>query len=296
MAEADPFIEDVAAVESALDNAESFLSMNPGWVLANLDCLDPTFIDKDGDGYNGCGEDCDDENPSIYPNAPEFCDGITTDCLNVWYGADELRFIERDKDGDGAVECEIVDGGWLSDGNPISGDCDDTDSSSTAREYDLEVNSAIDERYHLEKSTQFACDYLNKAYSIFGSWTMAAASYNMGMNGLKRTIEKQKTKNYYNLHLNSETSRYIFRILAIKEIIENPIIYGFIYDEEDLYHPIPVRNFSVDTGIVDLSKFAKTFNINYKILKIHNSWLRQNHLINRSRKKYFIEIPEEGYY
>ena len=82
----------------------------------------------------------------------------------------------------------------------------------------------------------------------------------------------------------------------MKEIIENPIKYGFIFDETDLYNTIPIRNISVDTPIVNLSKFAKKLNINYKILKIHNSWLRQNHLNNRSRKKYNIEIPLEGYY
>ena len=90
----------------------------------------------------------------------------------------------------------------------------------TAKEYDLEVNASIDERYHLEKSTQAACDYLNKAFDKFGSWTMAAASYNMGQNGAIRSVNKQGTDNYYNLHLNSETSRYIFRIIAVKEIIE----------------------------------------------------------------------------
>ena len=167
---------------------------------------------------------------------------------------------------------------------------------NTGLEMGLEINSNVDERYNLSLSTKIASKYLKKAKKKFGTWTLAAASYNRGISGIQKNLNFQEVDNYFDLRLGSESSRYIFRILAIKEIIENPIIYGFIYDEEDLYHPIPVRNFSVDTGIVDLSKFAKTFNINYKILKIHNSWLRQNHLNNRSRKKYFIEIPEEGYY
>ena len=107
-------------------------------------------------------------------------------------------------------------------------------------------------------------------------------------------IKKIMGINYFDLRLGSESSRYIFRILAMKEIIENPIKYGFIFDETDLYNTIPIRNISVDTPIVNLSKFAKKLNINYKILKIHNSWLRQNHLNNRSRKKYNIEIPLDG--
>lgn len=162
---------------------------------------------------------------------------------------------------------------------------------STAREYDLEVNSAIDERYHLEKSTQFACDYLNEAYSIFGSWTMAAASYNMGMNGLKRTIEKQKTKNYYNLHLNSETSRYIFRILAVKEIMENAKDYGFVYRTSDLYNMIEYRIIHVDSTIADLYAFAKQQGVNYKLLKQMNPWLLKSTLPDESRKRYEIKIP-----
>ena len=108
----------------------------------------------------------------------------------------------------------------------------------TAREYGLEVNYAIDERYNLRKSTEAACKYLQKAYDEFGSWTMAAASYNMGINGVKRKMQKQETNNYFNLHLNDETSRYIFRIIVIKEIMENPRKYGFVFRKSDLYFSI----------------------------------------------------------
>jgi len=166
----------------------------------------------------------------------------------------------------------------------------------TAKEYGLEVNSNVDERYHLEKSTRVACAYLKRAKERLGSWTLAAASYNRGMNGIDRLLSKQLSKNYYDLLLNSETSRYVFRILAVKEIMSNPRAYGFIFDAEDLYQPIPVRKIGLDTAIGNIAQFAKEQSINYKILKIHNPWLIQNHLNNRSRKFYEISIPESGSY
>lgn len=166
----------------------------------------------------------------------------------------------------------------------------------TAREYGLEVNSNVDERYHIEKSTRVACAYLKKAKKRLGSWTLAAASYNRGMYGTDRLLEKQITDNYYDLLLNNETSRYVFRILAVKEIMSNPQRYGFIYDEEDLYQPIPIKKIGLDTAITNIAEFAKAQSVNYKIIKIHNPWLIQNHLNNKSRKYYEIEIPEEGSY
>ena len=166
----------------------------------------------------------------------------------------------------------------------------------TAKEYGLEVNSNVDERYHIEKSTRVACTYLKKAKERLGSWTLAAASYNRGMYGTDRLLSKQLSDNYYDLLLNSETSRYVFRILAVKEIMSNPRAYGFIFDTEDLYQPIPIRKIGLDTAIGNIAQFAKEQSINYKILKIHNPWLIQNHLNNRSRKYYEISVPETGSY
>ena len=167
---------------------------------------------------------------------------------------------------------------------------------STAREYGLEVNSNVDERYHIEKSTRVACTYLKKAKKRFGSWTLAAASYNRGIFGIDRLLKKQITDNYYDLLLNTETSRYIFRILAVKEIMSNPQRYGYIYKPEDLYQQIPVRKIGLDTAINNIARFAKDQSVNYKIIKIHNPWLIQNHLNNKSRKYYEIAIPEKGIY
>lgn len=164
----------------------------------------------------------------------------------------------------------------------------------TAREYGLEVNYAIDERYHLIKSTEAACKYLQKAYDKFGSWTMAAASYNMGINGVQRQVKKQNTNNYFNLYLNDETSRYVFRIIVIKEIMENPRKYGFVFRQNDLYSYPSVKQIRVDSTINNLYSFAQENDINYKILKRFNPWLRTSKLPDESRRVYYIDIPEKS--
>ena len=164
----------------------------------------------------------------------------------------------------------------------------------TAREYGLEVNYAIDERYHLIKSTEAACKYLQKAYDKFGSWTMAAASYNMGINGVQRQVKKQNTNNYFNLYLNDETSRYVFRIIVIKEIMENARKYGFVFRQNDLYSYPSVKQIRVDSTINNLYSFAQENDINYKILKRFNPWLRTSKLPDESRRVYYIDIPEKS--
>ncbi|MHA7843469.1 MAG: lytic transglycosylase domain-containing protein [Winogradskyella sp.] len=168
--------------------------------------------------------------------------------------------------------------------------------SATGRENGLEVNANVDERYNLEMATEVACKYLKKAKEQLGSWTLAAAAYNAGNAGISRRLEEQGVSNYYDLLLGEETGRYMFRIVALKEILNNPSKYGFNFNKSDLYKYIPTYKVEVDTAVTDFSKFAKQFGINYKILKIHNPWLREGHLNNRSRKLYHIEIPKEGYY
>jgi len=165
----------------------------------------------------------------------------------------------------------------------------------TAKEKGMEVNDMVDERYHLEKSTEAACKYLLDAKSKFGNWTLAAASYNGGMTGVTKQIEMQQVTNYYDLLLNEETSRYVFRILALKEIMQNPDKFGFDVQLNELYVNLPSKLISVDTSITDLASFAKSQGINYKILKIHNPWLRDKKLLNTNRKRYEIEIPLSGY-
>ena len=165
----------------------------------------------------------------------------------------------------------------------------------TAKERGMEVNDYVDERYHLEKSTEAACKYLLVAKNKFGSWTLAAASYNGGMNGVNRKIEEQQVSNYYDLLLTEETSRYMFRILALKEIMQNTGKYGYTLFPNELYNNIPTKKIEVDSTINDLATFALQQGINYKILKIHNPWLRDRKLVNPSKRKYEIEIPLEGY-
>ena len=167
---------------------------------------------------------------------------------------------------------------------------------TTGRENGLEINSNVDERYHLEKATEVACKYLLRSKKNLGSWTLAAAAYNAGNAGVSRRLKEQGVSNYYDLLLGEETGRYLFRIVALKEILNHPKKYGFNFTTEDLYKTIPTYKVEVDTVVTDFTKFAKRFGINYKILKIHNPWLREPKLNNASRKKYFIEIPKEGYY
>jgi len=167
---------------------------------------------------------------------------------------------------------------------------------TTGRENGLEINSNVDERYNLEMATEVACKYLLKSKERFGSWTLAAAAYNAGNAGVARRLEDQNVSDYYDLLLGEETGRYVFRIVALKEILSNPSKYGFNFQEKDLYEMVPTYKVEVDTAVTDFPKFAEHFGINYKILKIHNPWLREKHLNNKSRKQYFIEIPEKGYY
>ncbi|MFD1064231.1 lytic transglycosylase domain-containing protein [Winogradskyella litorisediminis] len=167
---------------------------------------------------------------------------------------------------------------------------------ATGRENGLEINNNVDERYNLEKSTEVACKYLKEAYDRFGNWTLAAASYNAGKAGIGNRLKEQNVSDYYDLLLGEETGRYMFRIVALKEILNNPKKYGFNFTDDDLYKPVPTTKVEVDTAVTDFTQFAEKFGINYKILKIHNPWLREPHLNNKSRKLYEIEIPKEGYY
>jgi membrane-bound lytic murein transglycosylase D len=165
----------------------------------------------------------------------------------------------------------------------------------TAKERGMEVNDNVDQRYDLVKSTEAACRYFLSAKAKFGSWTLVAASYNGGMTGVNKQIDIQKVSNYYDLLLTEETSRYVFRILALKEIMKNPVKYEFNILPGDMYEILPTKKIEIDSSITDLAEFAKGQGINYKILKIHNPWLRETKLINDTGKKYQIEIPLKGY-
>jgi len=161
----------------------------------------------------------------------------------------------------------------------------------TGRELGLEVNGHVDERYHVEKATAAACKYLLDARRRFGSWTLAAAAYNMGNAGINRQLENQKVNDYYDLHLNEETSRYLFRILAVKQIFADPKASGFHFREKDLYPPLEFITIRVDTTITDLPAFALQQGTTFKKLRLLNPWMRNTELPNRSRKVYEVKLP-----
>ena len=167
---------------------------------------------------------------------------------------------------------------------------------STGKEYGMEINSNVDERYHLKLSTHLACQYLLKAKEKLGSWTLAAASYNAGISGIASELNRQLVSDYYDLLLGEETGRYLFRIVALKEIMTHPKKYGFNFEDKDLYAYAPTYEVEVDTAVSDFVKFAKNFGLNYKQFKLHNPWLRDDFLNNKSRKKYLIELPKKDYY
>ncbi|WP_369048642.1 lytic transglycosylase domain-containing protein [Tenacibaculum sp. UWU-22] len=165
---------------------------------------------------------------------------------------------------------------------------------STAKEkrFGLEVNKNVDERYNIEKSTKAAAIYLKTAKEKFGSWTLAAASYNAGMGRVSKRLTDQQVTNYYDALLPDETERYVLRIVALKEIMSNPEKYGFVFDQEDLYTLKPTYTITIDKPIANLASFAKEHGITYKELKRYNPWLRENKLNNKSRKLYKIKIPK----
>ncbi|MCC9167299.1 lytic transglycosylase domain-containing protein [Pontibacter harenae] len=164
--------------------------------------------------------------------------------------------------------------------------------SDTARGYGMVVNEEVDERFHVEKATLAACRYLKTAKKRFGSWTNAAASYNRGMAGLDRALEKQGVSSYYDLYLNDETSRYMFRIMALKEILGNPQKYGFNHLEEHGYKVLPTRQVIVTSTIPDLPAYAQEQGTNYKTLRLYNPWIKDYKLTVGQGKEYVLHLPE----
>ncbi len=165
----------------------------------------------------------------------------------------------------------------------------------TAKDYGLEINKEVDERYHVEKSTQAACEYLLDSYKKFGNWTLTAAAYNAGNNGVRRFMDKQKAASYYDLLLSEETSRYVYRILAMKLIFDMPSNYGFYVSEAELYVPIPTHTVVINGAVESWADFSKQHGISYKILKYFNPWLRDADLKNRKKKEYHILIPDSPF-
>lgn len=165
----------------------------------------------------------------------------------------------------------------------------------TAQQYGLEVNAEVDERYHVRKSTEAACRYLKAAHRKYGSWALAAASYNLGQAGLDKQLGLQKQGSYHDLLLPEETARYVYRILAMKEIIRDPERYGFHLRKKDLYPPYSTRTLEVKGPVADLAGLALEQNTDYKTLKLLNPWLRDTKLTNREGRTYVLLLPAEGF-
>lgn len=166
---------------------------------------------------------------------------------------------------------------------------------ATAKEFGLEVNDEVDERYNVEKSTKAACKYFKQAYAKYGDWMSVSAAYNAGQGRISSQLDKQLADHAMDLWLTEETSRYMFRLLAAKEVFNNPQAFGFLLKQEHLYPVIPFTEVTVTTGIEDLTDFAKKQGITYAQLRDANPWLRGRTLKNRTGKKYVIRIPtQEG--
>ncbi len=165
----------------------------------------------------------------------------------------------------------------------------------TARDYGLEVSGEVDERYHIEKSTHAACAYLHESYKKYGSWTLVAATYNAGRSFVGRQLDRQQETEYYDLLLGEETGRYVFRILALKLVMENPQKYGFDVQEDEQYSVWNTKTVSISGPVANFADFAQEHQTNYKILKMLNPWLRESYLTNKSGKTYGIKLPAEGF-
>jgi hypothetical protein len=165
----------------------------------------------------------------------------------------------------------------------------------TAKEYGLEINSEIDERYHIEKATRAACAYLKKAYGKYGSWAMAAASYNVGHSNLDRQIARQKQTLYYDLLLPEETGRYVFRAVAFKMVMSRPALYGVHVNSDHLFAPLQWDDANISGAVESWADFAAVHGTNYKIFKYFNPWLRDTGLANAAKKTYVVKIPKKGF-
>lgn len=162
---------------------------------------------------------------------------------------------------------------------------------ATGKEYGLIINREVDERLNIDKSTVAACEYLQDANERFNDWLLTAASYNRGVGGISRDLEMQQVKSYFDLHLNNETSRYVFRIFALKLILENPEAYGFYPDDLELYDPIRTNTVKVNSSIEDLIAWAKDHNSNYHMIKVLNPWLISDKLTVKKNQEYSIQLP-----
>ncbi|MEZ5083929.1 MAG: lytic transglycosylase domain-containing protein [Bacteroidales bacterium] len=212
-------------------------------------------------------------------------------CSNRWFPVIE-PILKENNIPDDFKYLALIESGFLNVKSPRGAAGFWQFMEKTAKEYKLEVNDYVDERYNLELATTKACEYLADSFEEYQNWTLVAAAYNAGNRRISESIEQQKTNDYYDLYLNEETSRYVFRILAIKTIFNDPLLYGFDIKKTDLYPVLNTKEITVDTAISNLVDFALAQGISYRNLKELNPWLRTNYLTNKSGKLYTIKLPK----
>ena len=228
----------------------------------------------------------------IYVNAYWESNMILLMKRSAKYLPDSERMLKENGIPDDFKYLAIAESGLMNVGSPAGAKGFWQILETTGKEYGLEISPDVDERYHFEKSTLAAAKYFKKAHAKFGDWTAVAASYNMGQTGFNKRQQEQLHENYYELYLNDETSRYLFRILAFKVIFENPGAFGYHIREHDYYKNPSLKSIRVDDDIKDLPKWAKDQGSSYKQLKLFNPWLRDRNLNVKRGKSYEIKLPE----
>lgn len=166
---------------------------------------------------------------------------------------------------------------------------------TTGKEYGLEVGNGVDERYHIEKSTQAACNYFKKAFAKYKNWTLVAASYNVGMAGVDRRLNSQHVADYYDLMMPQETMRYLFRIVSLKLIIEDPAKYGYLIAEDHYFKPYEYTEVTVSDEKIDWPELAQKHGTNYKILREFNPWISGYEHENKAKKRYTVKVPVKDF-
>ncbi len=210
---------------------------------------------------------------------------------NRWFPMIE-KILKKNNLPDDLKYIAVIESGFMNVKSPAGASGFWQFMKPTAISFGLEVNDEVDERFNLEKSTEAACKYFQDAFKLYKNWTLAAASYNVGYGVLNKELQNQKVSSYYDLFLNEETARYVYRILAIKTLLSNPKYYGFYFRVKDLYPVVPSYYVSIDSSITNLALFSKHFNINYKLLKDFNPWLLGYTLTNKEKKTYKFIIPK----
>ncbi len=210
---------------------------------------------------------------------------------NRWFPLIE-RILKKNNLPDDLKYISIIESGLMNVKSPAGASGYWQFMKPTAKSYGLEISEEVDERFNLEKSTEAACKYFQDAYKMYNNWTLVAASYNIGMGNLSKEIQNQKVSSYYDLFLNEETGRYVYRILAVKLLLNNPKNYGFYFRKKDLYPEIPTYSVNIDSSIADLALFSKHYNINYKLLRDFNPWIIGYTLTNKDKKIYKFTIPK----